>query len=80
MCHCQSLQSREDFTRANTEGTLQGAKKVRLDLAKTHLKKPDQFWKKHSGMAEIKINLYQNDGKKQVCRRLGTAHDPKHIQ
>ncbi len=29
-------------------------------------------------MAEIKINLYQNDGKKKVWRRLGTAHDPKH--
>ncbi len=29
-------------------------------------------------MAEIKINLYQNDGKKNVWRRLGTAYDPKH--
>uniref|UniRef100_A0AAY5K6B5 RING-type E3 ubiquitin transferase n=1 Tax=Esox lucius TaxID=8010 RepID=A0AAY5K6B5_ESOLU len=27
---------------------------------------------------ETKINLYQNDGKKKVRRRLGTAHDPKH--
>ena len=27
---------------------------------------------------ETKINLYQNDGKKRVWRRKGTAHDPKH--
>ncbi len=27
---------------------------------------------------EIKINLCQNDGKKKVWRKLGTAHDPKH--
>jgi len=29
-------------------------------------------------MAEIKINLYQNDGKKNIWRRLRTAHDPNH--
>ncbi len=29
-------------------------------------------------MAEIKINLYQNDWKKKVWGGLGTAHDPKH--
>ncbi len=34
MCHCQSLQSREDFTRANTEGSLQGANKTRLEFVK----------------------------------------------
>ncbi len=28
-CHCKSLQSREDFTRANTEGSPQGANKAR---------------------------------------------------
>ncbi len=28
--------------------------------------------------AEIKINLYQNDRKKKVWRKLGTAHDPEH--
>ncbi|CAJ0940112.1 unnamed protein product [Ranitomeya imitator] len=27
---------------------------------------------------ETKINLYQNDGKKKVWRRKGTAHDPRH--
>ncbi len=45
VCHCQSLQSREDFTRANTEDSPQGANKARLDFAKKHLKKPDHFWK-----------------------------------
>ncbi len=45
---------------------------------KNYLKKPDHFWKSILWTAEIKINLYQNDGKKKVWRRLGTAHDPKH--
>ncbi len=64
MCHCHSLQSREDFTR--------------LDFGRKHLKKPDHFWESILWTAEIKINLYQNDRKKKVWRRLGTAHDPKH--
>ncbi len=33
-CCCQSLQSREDFTRANTEGSPQGANKARWDFDK----------------------------------------------
>ncbi len=37
--------------------------KARLDFAKKHLKKPDHFRKSILWMAEIKINLYQNDGK-----------------
>ncbi len=45
---------------------------------KKHLKNPDHFWKSILWTAEIMINLYQNDGKKKVWRRLGTAHDPKH--
>ncbi len=68
----------QDFTRANTEGSPQGANKARLDFAQKHLKNPDHFWKSILWMAEIKINLYQNDGKKKVWRRLGTAHDPNH--
>ncbi len=76
-CHCQSLQSREDFTRAITEGSLQGAIKARLDFAKKHLKKPDHFWKSILWTVEIKMNLYQNDGRKKVWKRLGAAHDPK---
>ncbi len=46
------------FTRANKEGSPQGANKARLDFAKKHLKKPEQFWKSILWMAEIKINLY----------------------
>jgi len=54
-------------------------RKARLDFAKKkHLKKPAQFWKNILWTDETKINLYQNDGKKKVWRRRGTAHDPKH--
>ncbi len=63
----ESLQSREDYT--NTEGSPQGANKDRLlDFTKKHLKMPDHFWKSILWTAEIKINLYQNDGKKKVWR------------
>ncbi len=31
-----NLQSREDFTRGNTDGSPQGANKARLDFAKKH--------------------------------------------
>ncbi|KAG2457546.1 TCB1 transposase, partial [Polypterus senegalus] len=53
-------------------------RKARLDFAKEHLKKPAQFWKNILWTDETKINLYQNDGKKKVWRRHGTAHYPKH--
>lgn len=43
-----------------------------------HLKKPAQFCNSILWTDETKINLYQNDGKKKVWRRIGTAHDPKH--
>ncbi|KAG2456719.1 TCB1 transposase, partial [Polypterus senegalus] len=53
-------------------------RKARLDFAKEDLKKPAQFWKNILWKDETKINLYQNDGKKKVWRRRGTAHYPKH--
>ena len=53
-------------------------RKTRLDFAKQHLKKPLQFWNKILWTDETNINLYQNDGKRRVWRRKGTAHDPKH--
>ncbi|KAG2460737.1 TCB1 transposase, partial [Polypterus senegalus] len=53
-------------------------RKARLDFAKEHLKKPAQLWKNILWTDETKINLYQNDGKKKVWRRCGTAHYPKH--
>ena len=43
-----------------------------------HLKEPVQFWNNILWTDETKINLYQNDGKRRVWRREGTAHDPKH--
>ncbi len=64
------LQSREDFTRANTEDSPQAANKARLNLDKKHLKKPEHFWKSILWTADIKINLHQNDWKKKVWRRL----------
>lgn len=52
-------------------------RKASLDFAKNHLKKPAQLWNSIHWTDETKMNLYQNDGKKKVWRRLGTAHDPK---
>ncbi len=83
----QSQQSREDFTRVNTEGSPQDVNhwwasktgiRDRLEFAKRHLKKPSQFWNNILWTDETKINLYQSDGKRRVWRRKGTAHDPKH--
>ncbi len=80
-------QSREDFTRVNTEGSPQDVtigepqnRKARLEFAKRHLKKPSQFWNNILWTDEIKINLYQSDGKRRVWRRKGTAHDPNVMQ
>lgn len=53
-------------------------RQARLDFAKKHLNKPAQFWKSVLWTDETKINLYQNDWKKKVWRKKGTAHDPKH--
>uniref|UniRef100_A0AAQ4QMS3 Transposase Tc1-like domain-containing protein n=1 Tax=Gasterosteus aculeatus aculeatus TaxID=481459 RepID=A0AAQ4QMS3_GASAC len=53
-------------------------RKTRLEFAKKHLKQPVQFWKNILWADETQINLYQNDGKRRVWRRRGTAHDPKH--
>ncbi|CAM4736095.1 unnamed protein product, partial [Leuciscus chuanchicus] len=52
-------------------------RKARLDFAKKHLKKPDQFWKSILWTDETKINRTKMTGRKKVWRRLGTAHDPK---
>ncbi len=72
-----SIRPRLPPSRANIEGSPQGANKAKLDFAK---KKncQDHFWKSILWTAEIKINLYQNDGNKKVWRRLRAAHDPKH--
>ncbi len=62
--------NQENISRANTEGS-PGANKAKLDFAKKlnkqikTLKKPDHFWKSILWTADIKINLYKNDGKKK---------------
>ena len=53
-------------------------RKARLDFARKHLKKPPMFWNKILWTDETKINLYQNDGKRKVWQKKGTAHDPKY--
>ncbi len=65
------------FSLSNTEASPQGANKARLDFAKKTSKKAKPLLQKHSLDAGIKINLHQNDRKKKVWKRLGTAHDPK---
>ncbi len=75
MCHCQSQQSREDFTRANTEGAQQGPNKARLDFAKKLSQTTSE--KAFFGRLKLKSVCTRMIGRK-VWRRLGTAHDPKH--
>ena len=53
-------------------------RKARLEFAKKHVKEPVQFWNNILWTDETKINLYQNDGKRRVWRKEGTAQDPKH--
>ena len=48
-------------------------RKARLEFAKKHLKEPVQFWNNILWTDETKINLHQNDGKRRVWRREGTA-------
>ncbi len=72
--HCQSPQSREDFTRANTWGFSTSCKQDQIRLSKTS-KRARLLLESILWTAEIKINLYQSDEKKTVWRRLGTAHD-----
>ncbi len=80
-----SQQSREDFTRVNTEGSPQDVnhwwaskQEGQIRVCQTTSKKPSQFWNNILWTDETKINLYQSDGKRRVWRRKGTAHDPKH--
>lgn len=49
-------------------------RKTRLDFPKKHQKKPAEFWERNHWTNETKMNFYQNDGRRKVCRRKGTAH------
>ncbi len=74
MCHCESLQQREDFLRADTEASPQGANKARLDFAPSPQKKTsDHFYKNFLWTAEININMYQNDGKKKSLEKAWSS-------
>ena len=80
-----------DFSKATVRRTLQ-AQEIQPTLqdanhwlaaktgwpAKKYLKEQPQFWKKVSWTDEMKINIYQSDGKSKVWRRKETAQDPKH--
>ncbi|CAJ0968752.1 unnamed protein product [Ranitomeya imitator] len=64
-----SMVKRNPFTTADqVTNTLQ---EVGVSISKSTIKR-----RLHEN--ETKINLYQNDGKRKVWRRHGTAHDPKH--
>lgn len=47
-------------------------------LPENIFKKPVQFWNNIRRTDETKINLYQNDEKRNIWRREGTAHDQKY--
>ncbi len=74
-----SMVKKNPATSSHVKNTLQ---EVDVSLSKSTIKRrlhqPDHFWKSILWTAEIKINLYKYDGKKKVCRRPRTAHDPKH--
>ncbi len=50
---------------SKNRGFTTSCKQGQIRLCQKHLKKPDHFWKSILWTAEIKINLYQNDGKKK---------------
>ncbi len=66
--------SKSTIKRRLHESKYRGANKARLKIWKSQTTSGKGIlW-----TADIKISLYQNEGKKKVWRRLGTAHDPKH--
>ncbi|GFV54501.1 transposable element Tcb2 transposase [Trichonephila clavipes] len=56
--------------------SLQNQKK-RLEFAKTHQLKTDNFWKKVTFSDESKFNICGSDGRRTVWRKPNTALDPK---
>ncbi len=70
MCHCQRLQSREDFTRANTEGLPQGANKARLDFAKKHLKSQTTSGNAFFGQMKLRLTCTRITGRKKYGEGL----------
>ena len=52
-------------------------RKAGLDFARKHPNKPPKFQNQIHWIDETKINLFQNDGRRKVCRSKGTAQVPK---
>ncbi|GFU70411.1 transposable element Tcb1 transposase [Trichonephila clavipes] len=52
----------------------------RLEFAKTHQLKTDNFWKKAIFSDESKFNICGSDGRRTVWRKPNTALDPKNLR
>ncbi|GFS71129.1 transposable element Tcb1 transposase [Trichonephila clavipes] len=59
--------------------SLQSQKK-RLEFAKTHQLKTDNFWKKVIFSDKSKFNIFGSDGRRTVWRKPNTALDPKNLR
>ncbi|GFW07708.1 transposable element Tc1 transposase [Trichonephila clavipes] len=59
--------------------SLQNQKK-RLEFAKTHQLKTDNFWKKVIFSDESKFNIFGSDGRRTVWRKPNTALNPKNLR
>ncbi|GFU42817.1 transposable element Tcb1 transposase [Trichonephila clavipes] len=59
--------------------SLQNQKK-RLEFAKTHQLKTDNFWKKVIFSDESKFNIFGSYGRRTVWRKPNTALDPKNLR
>ncbi|GFX60027.1 transposable element Tcb1 transposase [Trichonephila clavipes] len=53
--------------------------KERLEFAKTHQMKTNNFWKKVIFSDENKFNIFGSDGRRTVWRKPNTALDPKNL-
>ena len=78
VCVSKSTIKKRGFTTRCKPLVILKNRKIRLEFAKQHIKKPLQFRNNILWTDETKINLYQNDVKRRVWRRKGIAHDPKH--
>ncbi|GFW63668.1 transposable element Tcb1 transposase [Trichonephila clavipes] len=54
--------------------------KKRLEFAKTHQLKTDNFWKKVIFSDESKFNICGSDGRRTIWRKPNTALDPKYLR
>ncbi|GBN19770.1 Transposable element Tc1 transposase [Araneus ventricosus] len=59
--------------------SLQNQKK-RLEFAKTHELKTNNFWKKVLSSDERKFNIFGSDGRRTTVRKPKTVLDPKHLR